>query len=674
MGKGKKRTQVASTNQSQRPSPHKPIALKIVSPALDALTCDATDHHATSYPRKEPEQQHPRVHHEQPIQPRKASAADTPKIVIEDPPQQRQKLTLYAGAAAREGRYASKRDSKGFMSFGDALVVIDDEEHNNPNKCHDQGAKEWKSRKINLQEPALDSISHTSRDLPIHGQRSFNDNGIQNLNHSGYRRPLRERHLVQPEPLRLFAPRPPFIPHQSVARPTLSGPTSTLPFPSDGATQIQKQVPQFRNPIETRAFLSDAGGIQPAFSRHPLPLANQQANHPGYTRYLNTDYLRYLELGQASFLGEVVFRIHTSSSASPLLWTGDLATSGFSATSSIFRHITPHSYKALFDSYENSGLRPTGDGGVYAEAKWLRQPLMRELMIDHILCRPSKKLITYPKSGPVRMNIQEYHDQQEGYWISTTQSTDWAIFEIARLLANQHLTGKGENKVQLAVIKVHPASRSTSSSSMPGPYGRFGWNENSGGMERRVNPSACLGHYEKSIISPSKLQASIEARRRSSKSFEMLYWGKIFGETIEENLIFTAHYLPFKLPAKFWKYGTQPSSRSSATLPGWLGRLRWDPSKDDWPTARSQLRQNLYPTTKWMAQPVHAWGSTWPPVPIPKAAPDQGRNGDKVSMSDNDASLLVISEDEYEETDRIGSSRKRHNGTDTPMLLVDLMK
>ncbi|WRT66547.1 uncharacterized protein IL334_003506 [Kwoniella shivajii] len=416
----------------------------------------------------------------------------------------------------------------------------------------------------------------------------------------------------------------------------------------DYSRQTQS-IPQFRTHSETRSFLSGQAGppaIQGVNLSRNVPSSKRPRVTP-HVGYINDRYLHYLQLGQSSYRNQTVFRIHTKSSASPLISTGNSSTSGFFATSKVFSHLTPKAYEALFQSHS--------DEETDKHEGWLKGTLMRELMIDHILCRPSKKFIdlstiikikdksSMKKSKKGEMGLESRIDS-DGYWISTTRAIDWAIYEIARRLTITHITGKGEKQINLSVINAEPTASSLAEGKASIQIGKI--------RERRINPLICLEVNERKILSPHKLQASIQAKSKSRETSETLFWGRIFGENVEEDLIFTAEHLPFKLPAKFWR----PSWQINPRLPGWLGRLRWNPATDDWETALGCLRGQISPTTTWDDQPIHSLGSQWPPSPSTSAT-DTPRCEDDFSSS-----LKIVSDEPTPDvssshTDRIGSFR-----------------
>ena len=61
--------------------------------------------------------------------------------------------------------------------------------------------------------------------------------------------------------------------------------------------------------------------------------------------------------------------------------------------------------------------------------------------------------------------------------------------------------------------------------------------------------------------------------------------------------------LPFSLPAQLYR----PLSIEANPLPGWLARVRWDPTeeKPDWPVAKHLIQHGVYGfPTAWRGQPI----------------------------------------------------------------------
>ncbi|WVW84119.1 hypothetical protein I302_106148 [Kwoniella bestiolae CBS 10118] len=553
-------------------------------------------------------------------------------------------------------------------SFKESLLIVD----NDPNPPQSSTANQtWKSRRAKIQQPALEPANQgRAPRIPFSARGSTSSmSSIQYGNQSMY--PMGDQ---SEPPVSQYGPvrDNQALPHGLYGRNHC--PNHPMRF---SAPQPLRDIPTFRNPADTRSFISrpqssfDQGQQgtnfnvdRPLFSRlsHPPPIPHFNSNPPIsilkraasiptptstptlQTGYINLDYLHYLQLARLSCDDQILLRVHSQSSISPLIWSGDMKTSGFFATSSVFQQLTPKSYEALFKSYQSDEH--------FRDEGWLKRPLMREIMIDHILCRPSRKLVTVNLKSITDLS-KVVRDEGEGgrgdYWISTTRSIDWAVFEIARRLAFCLVSGgvEGDKKVRLAVINRNQTIPRNGKCDSQKGESRI--------AERTINPYLCLTAYESNILSPSKLEASIHARKRAKDSYEILYWGRVFGENIQQDLVFTPDYLPFKLPSKFWRPATSVNSPSN--IPGWLGRLRWDPVGDDWPAAVRCLREKVYPTTKWVHQPVHKLASTWPPDSIeptpglPVSEHEQGTGAETMSK-------IVSDEDEEDaEADRVGSSR-----------------
>ncbi|WWC94590.1 hypothetical protein V866_001437 [Kwoniella sp. B9012] len=525
----------------------------------------------------------------------------------------------------------SPRPQKLPESFKESLLIVDDDP-NPPQGITADGS--WKSRQVRIQDPSLKSVNRSrAQGIPYEAQHS--PSSRSNFQHSN-------------SGVRMLPPRPHYIqPGNRSYNSASSGPYRSATGPPHA--QSLRNIPNFNTPSETRYFISSSNANAGPRMNFNLerPLFRSYSSQPAtsgdtagsalQTGYINLDYLQYLQLSRLAIEDQIVFRVHSQSSVSPLVWSGDMRTSGFFATSSVFQRLTPKSYEALFRSYQPDE-RKDNEG-------WLTRPLMREVMIDHILCRPSKRFITIRLDSISDIsklaNEPGGEGEREDYWISTTRSIDWAIFEIARRLSMYLVSGgrEGDKEVRLTVINKH--------SNLSNGNGKVVKDKI---RERTVDPYFCLRSHENNILSPSKLEASIHARQRAKESYEILYWGRIFGENIQQDLVFNPEYLPFKLPSKFWK----PPSAISPSLAGWLGRLRWNPIKDDWHSAVRCLRDKIYPTTKWGKQTVHDMGSTWPPTTSPDAI--RHRSQKDAIGADNDPTLKVVS-DTQADTDRFGSSR-----------------
>ncbi|WWD17112.1 hypothetical protein CI109_101549 [Kwoniella shandongensis] len=351
------------------------------------------------------------------------------------------------------------------------------------------------------------------------------------------------------------------------------------------------------------------------------------STHPGPVLATNPALERYHTLSAEAFTDHLIFRVHSSSSFSPLIWTGSPDTSGFFAPDPVFVHLTPGAYRK---SYGGLGTESWGMGS------WIRG-----MMVDHILNRPiyplKDQISRLPFGGgrgrgngmsSIRgrgLGLRGPHGRivppvqseiEASCWISTTRSLDWAIYEIARQLSlNDQGSASlpGEKTLRLAVIRYDPQVGRSSDGSVQ-VHSR----------ELRLIPYFYLAEAEGGIISSVKKEMSIEARRRTNDTFETLYWGRVFSQSIEEDLVFTRESLPFMLPGRFWRPSWQVQRRT--TTSSWLDRLRWDPRVDIWETAQRKMRDQYGASTHWTDQPIHNYSSKWPRKDVIETKqPDRGR-------------------------------------------------
>lgn len=108
-----------------------------------------------------------------------------------------------------------------------------------------------------------------------------------------------------------------------------------------------------------------------------------------------------------------IHRIHGNAAASQLVWSGDLASSGFSATSPAYAGLSPSAYAAARTEF---GYGPG----------WVPGPYLADMAARHVLAEA-------PEDGT-------------SVWISATSSLNWAVWAVAHALAS------GEEEVRTAVI------------------------------------------------------------------------------------------------------------------------------------------------------------------------------------------------------------------------------
>ncbi|WWC89148.1 uncharacterized protein L201_004066 [Kwoniella dendrophila CBS 6074] len=534
--------------------------------------------------------------------------------------------------------------------FNGSLQVINDNKYNGP---PDHRANEpWNSRKIKIQDPALINTKE---------------------------RALVPNRFVQPQHLASYD----------------NGdlPSAVLPpllTTNQGGWQVDNRYFELQH-----SNLHQMNGTQPIFHPKYINSSNMYAQQPetqrslpnypqtlkpkpkqplrfDYNKHSASTYFTYLSLCDRSYREDIVFRVHDSTSASPLIWTGNAKTSGFFATSNTFKHLTPKSYQVLFkNQFKNEEyIKDMGQSRDFfclvGGENWLKGRLMHDIMIDHILARPRfdlkwEKMKQLEYSNFNVQSLDQYHEDinhsnDTGCWISTTKGLDWAIYEISKRLISKHDNddrqgkdkSKNEFKVNLSIIDSRPSVNSIF-------------------REKKVNPYHRLQIKEPWNLTQNRIKMISQAQSKAKHSLEILYYGRIFSQNIKADWSFTVDYLPFKLPSRFWK----PSHiHSDSHLPGWLGRLRWDPRKDDWQTALNHMKRKILPTTTWEAQPIHDWESSWPPSTAPSAIKGlRQRQVHKLSTeigSTDDSSLLEVNseeEDDHHEkedkqiTGRIGSYR-----------------
>ncbi|WVQ81746.1 hypothetical protein IAT38_003871 [Cryptococcus sp. DSM 104549] len=476
-------------------------------------------------------------------------------------------------------------------------------------------------------DPDLYQSGHTSTELRV---QPNNTPALKVIQAGGGGGPLPVPPATQPRPPRMdqLGPRfpPPSLGAGARPLPHQPQPSSSTMTPSFHSGQQSGQPPSGQPP----------SGQPPAFYQQPQTYTGQTQQRPppapfiastrppfshpydpseNETFELNPPHPhsllpRYLHLQSEGFHGRAVFRVHSSRSASKIWWTGDHATSGFFAPAPVFAHVTPSSFKSSFGEL----IRGGGD-------QWARGVYMRSMMVDHILCSAPAALRNPrpPDGGFWRPPPGSFMDEANGMepepsmWISTTRSLDWAIFEIARILAlDQAQTNAGsvgpvpgtESKistVRLAMIK-HAARANREAD------GRIVVISD----EARVVAWHYLNEMARFTISPNRPARVMEAMKLTAHSQETLYWGRIFSENILEDLVWTNKEIPFNLPAKFWRPEYMVSRETDGS---WLGRLRWNPLVDTWDTAQSMMKAMFQPSTAWEQQPVHQSSSAWPPKP-----------------------------------------------------------
>lgn len=219
----------------------------------------------------------------------------------------------------------------------------------------------------------------------------------------------------------------------------------------------------------------------------------------------------YHDLRRRVESGELVLRIHHPRSYSPLVWTGSTETSGFSAPQPVFHSMSPSAY----------GLATQG----MPCSPWTESSGMQKKMVSHVLdIRPLISALTTVTHEGRRLN------EHLSPFISVTSDIDWAIYWIAYQLATTSI-----KKLHLAVIR-RPGATGTAAHPRALP----------GGLDIKeliIKPFQSLPpvttQRPRDNLS-SREQADLsEARRKVGQRAEWLLYGRIFGSSIEGDLVFT---------------------------------------------------------------------------------------------------------------------------------------
>ncbi|BEI85447.1 hypothetical protein CcaverHIS002_0508480 [Cutaneotrichosporon cavernicola] len=254
--------------------------------------------------------------------------------------------------------------------------------------------------------------------------------------------------------------------------------------------------------------------------------------------------------------GRVVLRVYSQSSACRLNWTGEGETSGFSSLNHHLGALTPTAYAdALISNLPLSSYTPW--------ANWTDGFYLRQTIIDH-----TNKRVQATFDVP-------WDEMQVGAdglspWISASRDPGWAVWEVARRLAQV----PGES-VHIAVIAMQPKALLTPARGAAG--------------EVVLDPYATLLDCKRKNIGTATqgrmTNNAKEAVERSlfgvNASSEVLFYGRIFADSIVSVMEFTHDHLPLGLPPHWL---AQPGKT-------WMDSLVWDPYEQayDWHNARQRI-------------------------------------------------------------------------------------
>lgn len=252
--------------------------------------------------------------------------------------------------------------------------------------------------------------------------------------------------------------------------------------------------------------------------------------HGGFTdEHGLLDFPALLRLSQTS---KILFRFTDLNSISPLYWTGNPSTSGFSSPNLNLAYLDPTAYSAVFAPTANTFGPITGG---------IEGPCLRHTVLDHIMGKEKQTCL------PTLTSIDEMPDTPEDEktpWISTSTDLYWVIHEVCRRLV--YLKRKS---VWITII-AYPG--------MSGLHGHIDVNTSSNedrqigsqgrGVEVMVNPAVVLRmnhHKAKDLMLSIRMKEAYDSARKAAEiSGERLIWGRIFPDSILYHTEFTLDVSP----------------------------------------------------------------------------------------------------------------------------------
>ncbi|WWD17094.1 hypothetical protein CI109_101531 [Kwoniella shandongensis] len=345
----------------------------------------------------------------------------------------------------------------------------------------------------------------------------------------------------------------------------------------------------------------------------------------------------------------ILFRVHTCHSASPLVWTGSLSSSGFASPDTHLASVTPASFEPIIENL-TSTLLPSSSGG---HGTLIPGPYLRHTIVDHILGKWRQTCI--PQLHTIEERSEGLWEDEKSPWISGSEDLMWCLWEMARRLCVISGSGSGsgrdEEKVELAVLR-HPEwdvegemrselkkrqegkntgnrkSRDDVSCSEPdeleggsedkdqNDQGGTSTNERNNKKDDTVTPRhrrrpRQLWLRPAYFLTPStrpydmsnSLKDHYETSQKAAKACgEVLFYGRVWAENMVANLEWTRKSTPFPLPPHFFRSDEPERSHHSDDRShrhrhhhhprhsqSWLDKLVWDPREDDYPTAVAKV-------------------------------------------------------------------------------------
>jgi len=268
-----------------------------------------------------------------------------------------------------------------------------------------------------------------------------------------------------------------------------------------------------------------------------------------------------LHLSQTS---KILFRIHDPTSATPLFWTGNPSTSGFSAPNLNLGLLTPTAYSKVYNAFNPALITDKSEYDGWAGGKY-----MRHTVLDHVMGKEKQSCL------PTSTSMDERPDTPQDEmtpWISTSVDLLWCIYEICRRLVSLE-----KESVYLTVVR-HPGSctltntTDESKAKLESSSSNRSTSSQVKCPELLVDPHPLLkiSHIKaKDLVLSVGMRENYDLAARASRySSERLFWGRIFSESILYNLEFTMTVRPSHLLSCLSLSSVHTSGTAWPILPG----------------------------------------------------------------------------------------------------------
>jgi hypothetical protein len=239
-----------------------------------------------------------------------------------------------------------------------------------------------------------------------------------------------------------------------------------------------------------------------------------------------------LHLSQTS---KILFRIHDPTSATPLFWTGNPSTSGFSAPNLNLGLLTPTAYSKVYNAFNPALITDKTEYDGWAGGKY-----MRLTVLDHVMGKEKQTCL------PTLTSMDERPDTPQDEmtpWISTSVDLLWCIYEICRRLVSLE-----KKTVYLTVVR-HPDSPAPANTTEE-PNDKTESSSSNRSTSTQIkcqellvdpHPLLKISHIKaKDLVLSVGMRENYDLAARASRySSERLFWGRIFSESILYNMEFT---------------------------------------------------------------------------------------------------------------------------------------